>query len=69
MSRLETRRLVAEPIGADSGPLLAGLLTDKRVAATLGGVPSPDALAGMVARQYGLRGLVLKKFWWYASAG
>ncbi len=51
MTGLRTSRLTAEPISSDDGPLLAGLLTDARVAATLGGVPSPDALAGMIARQ------------------
>lgn len=51
MTLLRTERLAGEPIASDHGPLLAGLLTDPRVAATLGGVPSPDALAGMIARQ------------------
>ena len=51
MTVLRTRRLSGEPIMPGHGPLLAGLLTDPRVAATLGGVPSPDALAGMIARQ------------------
>ncbi|MDQ3631447.1 MAG: GNAT family N-acetyltransferase, partial [Actinomycetota bacterium] len=46
-----TARLEGTPITSDAGPLLAGLLTDPRVARTLGGVPSSDALAGMVARQ------------------
>jgi RimJ/RimL family protein N-acetyltransferase len=48
---LLTARLEGTPVTSDAGPLLAGLLTDPRVARTLGGVPSPDALAGMVARQ------------------
>jgi len=48
---LRTARLEGVPVSADAGPLLTGLLTDTRVAATLGGVPSADALAGMVARQ------------------
>jgi ribosomal-protein-alanine N-acetyltransferase len=51
MTVLRTRRLEGVPVSSDAGPLLAGLLTDPRVARTLGGVPSPDALAGMVARQ------------------
>ena len=51
MTVVVTARLEGTPITSDAGPLLTGLLTDKRVAATLGGVPSPDALAGMVARQ------------------
>lgn len=51
MTILRTARMDGEPIASDSGPLLTALLTDPRVAATLGGVPSPDALAGMVARQ------------------
>lgn len=51
MTTLRTRRLEGVPISSDAGPLLSGLLTDPRVARTLGGVPSQDALAGMVARQ------------------
>lgn len=51
MTVLVTARLEGAPISSDAGPLLAGLLTDPRVARTLGGVPSPDALAGMIARQ------------------
>ncbi len=51
MTVLVTARLEGTPITSDAGALLAGLLTDPRVARTLGGVPSPDALAGMVARQ------------------
>lgn len=51
MTTLRTARLEGTPISSDAGPLLSGLLTDRRVARTLGGVPSPDALAGMVARQ------------------
>ncbi len=48
---LLTERMEGVPVSSDAGPLLAGLLTDPRVARTLGGVPSEDALAGMVARQ------------------
>lgn len=51
MTVLTTARLAGEAISSDHGPLLAGLLTDARVASTLGGVPTPDALAGMIARQ------------------
>ncbi len=51
MTVLLTERMEGTPITSDAGPLLAGLLTDPRVARTLGGIPSPDALAGMVARQ------------------
>lgn len=50
MTLLATARLQGTPLGADAGPLLHDLLTDPRVAATLGGVPSQDALAGIVAR-------------------
>lgn len=51
MTVLVTARLEGTPITSEAGPLLAGMLTDPRVARTLGGVPSPDALAGMIARQ------------------
>lgn len=51
MTVLRTARLVGTPITPDDGPLLAGMLTDPRVAATLGGVPSQDELAGRIARQ------------------
>lgn len=51
MTVLRTGRLEGVPVSSDAGPLLTGLLTDARVARTLGGVPSPDVLAGMVARQ------------------
>jgi RimJ/RimL family protein N-acetyltransferase len=51
VTSLITTRMRAEPISPDDGPLLVALLTDPRVAATLGGVPSDDALAGMIARQ------------------
>lgn len=51
MTVLVTARLEGTPITSDAGPLLSGMLTDPRVARTLGGVPSSDALAGMVARQ------------------
>ena len=51
MTVLVTARLEGTPMTADAVPLLAQILTDPRVARTLGGVPSPDALAGMGARQ------------------
>lgn len=48
---VRTARLEGVPISSDAGPLLVAILTDPRVARTLGGVPSADALAGRVARQ------------------
>ncbi len=51
VSVVRTARLEGVPVTSDAGPLLAPILTDPRVARTLGGVPSSDAIAGMVARQ------------------
>ena len=51
MTVVRTARLVGTPITHEDGPLLAGLLTDPRVAATLGGVPSEEQLDETVTRQ------------------
>ncbi len=51
MSELSTARLTGVPVTPEAAPALAALLTDPRVARTLGGVPSPRELAETVARQ------------------
>ncbi len=50
MSSLTTARLRATPVTADTSSLLAGVLTDPRVARTLGGVPDPAELTAQVER-------------------
>jgi RimJ/RimL family protein N-acetyltransferase len=48
---LETERLRAEPISSAHQDDMVRLLSDPRVAATLGGVPSPARVAAMIERQ------------------
>lgn len=48
---VRTARLEGVPVTSDAGPLLAPILTDPRVARTLGGVPSRDELLGGMARR------------------
>jgi ribosomal-protein-alanine N-acetyltransferase len=47
----ETERLRAEPISSAHQDDMVRLLSDPRVAATLGGVPSPARIAAMIERQ------------------
>ena len=48
---IETARLVAEPISAAHRADMLRLLTDPRVAATLGGAPTPARVSAMIAAQ------------------
>jgi ribosomal-protein-alanine N-acetyltransferase len=50
---LETARLRAEPISSAHQDEMVRLLSDPRVAATLGGAPSPARVAAMIERQAG----------------
>src|SRR4029079_8512314 len=49
----ETDRLRAEPISSAHQDEMVRLLCDPRVAATLGGAPSPARVAAMIERQAG----------------
>jgi RimJ/RimL family protein N-acetyltransferase len=49
--RIESERLVAEPISAAHQEDMLRLLCDPKVAATLGGAPSPARVAAMIEAQ------------------
>ena len=49
VDRLETARMVGEPIGAQHRPGLIAMLGDPRVGATLGGVATPAAVDAHIA--------------------